>query len=69
MYDIFISYKREDRAKAHSLAEALAAHGIKVWWDIELLPGDRFSDEISAVIKNTFATIVLWSESSVKSDS
>lgn len=68
MYDIFISYKREDRSKAHLLAEALAAHGLKVWWDIELLPGDRFADEISAVIKKSRATIVLWSENSVKSD-
>jgi len=68
MYDIFISYKREDRTKAHLLAEALAAHGLKVWWDIELLPGDRFADEISAVIKKSRATIVLWSENSVKSD-
>lgn len=68
MYDIFISYKREDRSQAHLLAEALVAHGLKVWWDIELLPGDKFADEISAIIKKSRATIVLWSENSVKSD-
>lgn len=68
MYDIFISYKREDRSQAHLLAEALVAHGLKVWWDIELLPGDKFADEISAIIKKSRATIVLWSENSVKSN-
>lgn len=68
MYDAFISYKREDRDYARRLAEAIASYGYKVWWDIELLPGDKFSEEIEAVIRNSSATIVLWSEKSVQSD-
>ena len=65
--DVFISYKREDMARAKALAEALALRGYSVWWDIDLMPGDRFADEILAVIKRARATIVLWSAASVTS--
>jgi len=68
MSEIFISYKREERDKARSIAEVLVSQGYKVWWDIELLPGDRFADEIEAVIKHAKVAIVLWSEASVSSD-
>ncbi len=66
--DVFISYKREDRAVAKALAEVLAAHGYSIWWDIDLLPGDRFADEIGAVIERASTTIVLWSAKAVASD-
>ncbi len=68
MSEIFISYKREERDKAHSIAEALAKRGFSVWWDIDLLPGDRFADEISAVIDIAKAAVVLWSEAAINSD-
>lgn len=67
MTDVFISYKREDRDKAHALAEAIAAEGYEVWWDVELLPGEKFADEIKSIIKSAKAAVVLWSERSVKS--
>lgn len=65
--DVFLSYKREDREAAGALAEALARRGYSVWWDVDLLPGDRFADAILAVIKRAGATVVLWSEASVAS--
>ena len=68
MTDVFISYKREERDKAQSLAKELARHGFDVWWDVELLPGDRFADEIAAVIESAKAAVVLWSRLSVKSN-
>lgn len=67
MADVFLSYRREDRAKAKALAGALAARGLDVWWDIELLPGERFADEIALVIGRAKAAVVLWSEGSVGS--
>lgn len=67
MAQIFISYKREDRARAKVLATALIAKGYDVWWDVELLPGQDFYDEINNVIKNAKATIVLWSDRAVES--
>ena len=68
MSDVFIPYKREEREKAHAIAEALAKRGHSVWWDVDLLPGDKFADEIEAVIRNARAAIVLWSESAISSD-
>jgi formylglycine-generating enzyme required for sulfatase activity len=68
MADVFISYKREDREQARALAEALATRGLDVWWDIELLPGSRFADEIRSIIEQAKVAVVLWSERSVTSD-
>ena len=68
MTDIFISYKREEREKAELIAKMLVKHGYDVWWDINLLPGDKFSREIDEVIKNASAAIVLWSKKAVASD-
>ena len=65
--DVFISYKREERDVAKGLAEALARRGYKVWWDIELLPGDKFVDSIMAVLDEAKAVIVLWSRAAVAS--
>lgn len=68
MIDVFISYKREQRTSANAIATALEVSNLKIWWDIELLPGDEFSKEIAAIIEQARAVVVLWSESSVKSD-
>ncbi len=67
MAEVFISYKREDKPFAEALANALAAQGVRVWWDVDLLPGDRFSDEITSVIKQAKLAVVLWSERSTTS--
>ncbi|MFN0022659.1 MAG: toll/interleukin-1 receptor domain-containing protein, partial [Parvularculaceae bacterium] len=68
MADVFISYKREERDKAKGLAEAIVKRGYSVWWDVDLLPGDRFAREIDAVIGKAKAAIVLWSAASINSD-
>ncbi len=67
MTDVFISYKREDKARAKAIAEALARRGLHVWWDIDLLPGDQFTDEIENVINRARAAVVLWSKRSIRS--
>ncbi|APX13536.1 toll/interleukin-1 receptor domain-containing protein [Tateyamaria omphalii] len=67
MNDVFVSYKREDKEVARALAEALTSRGLHVWWDVDLLPGDRFADEIQSVIAQSKLTVVLWSERSVLS--
>ncbi|HVY84372.1 MAG TPA: toll/interleukin-1 receptor domain-containing protein [Caulobacterales bacterium] len=68
MADIFISYKREDRQSAERLASALHQLGFDVWWDFELLSGDRYRNVIRAVIDQCRAAIVLWSAKAVESD-
>jgi hypothetical protein len=68
MTDIFISYKQENREYARAIAEMFASHGYDVWWDIDLLPGQKFADEINSVIKKAKAVVVLWTPKSVISN-
>ena len=68
MTDVFVSYKREDKAYARALAEALARRGLDVWWDVDLLPGERFTAEIEQVIERAKVAVVLWSERAIHSD-
>lgn len=65
--DIFISYKREDRARAQALAEALAKRGWDVWWDPKLRSGEHFDDVIERELQAARRVIVLWSSLSVQS--
>ena len=54
MSDVFISYKREERGQPRVIAKAVASRGYDTWWDVELLPGDKFADEIEAVIQRLY---------------
>jgi len=65
--DIFISYKREDRAQAQILAEALARRGWDVWWDPRLRSGEHFDEVIERELQSVRRVIVLWSSLSVQS--
>lgn len=67
MADVFISYAREDTAKARLLAEALIADGLSVWWDHDLIGGDNFREQIADTIERATCVIVIWSDKSVKS--
>lgn len=62
--DVFISYKREQRAVAQALSQALRAHGEVVWWDVDLLPGDRFAREIASVLDAQHGTGRCWAKAS-----
>ncbi|MGH9891017.1 MAG: toll/interleukin-1 receptor domain-containing protein [bacterium] len=68
MTHVFISYAREDRARAKRLAEALVARGLSVWWDREILAGQAFDDVIEAELERAKSVVVLWSKHSVVSD-
>jgi len=68
MGDIFVSYAREDRAKAKDLAEALQEQGWNVWWDRDIRPGGIFDEVISRSLNSAKCVIVLWSEASTRSE-
>lgn len=68
MIDIFISYTKEDVAKAELLAHALTERGWSVWWDRNISPGQIFEDVIEKAIETSKCVVVLLSTSSVKSD-
>ena len=68
MADIFISYSREDREWVAKLADALQAEGYSVWWDWDLLVGKRYRETIETELQVCKATVVVWSQHSIRSD-
>ncbi|MFZ2171864.1 MAG: SUMF1/EgtB/PvdO family nonheme iron enzyme [Methylococcaceae bacterium] len=69
MADIFLSYAREDLAKARALAVALEKQGWSVFWDkTSLLAGQDFEEVIEQAIEQAGCMIVAWSMASKKSD-
>jgi formylglycine-generating enzyme required for sulfatase activity len=66
MADIFFSYKREDRAKIEPLVELLERQGLTVWWDPDLVAGERFDEVINHEIAQARCVIVAWSETSTR---
>jgi TolB-like protein len=65
--DIFLSYNREDRARAKVFAEAFRAEGFDVWWDVGLQSGDAYDEVTEGALRASKAVVVLWSARSVQS--
>lgn len=65
--DVFLSYARQDREVAAALFEELERQGLEVWWDFGLLPGEEFAEKILSVVELSTLTVVLWSNTSVRS--
>lgn len=68
MADIFISYKRDDRARCEDIYRRLLDLGFTVWFDARLTPGVAFDKEIETALAEAKAVLVLWSPSAVDSD-
>ena len=68
MSDIFISYAHEDRAFASMLAGSLERQGWTVWWDRNLVAGERFGRVIEQALESARCVIVVWSRHAVDSD-
>lgn len=67
MADIFLSYSREDHARAEQIAKALTAAGYEVFWDVEIPPGKSWADVLEEKLAVCKAAIVLWSKISTAS--
>jgi len=65
--DIFLSYNREDQARAKVFAEAFAAQGFDVWWDVGLKAGEAYDEVTENALRKAKAVVVLWSKKSVQS--
>lgn len=68
MASVFLSYDRDDGAKAKSIATALEKAGHSVWWDRHIKGGSRYAAEIEKALSEADAVVVLWSRQSVQSD-
>jgi tetratricopeptide (TPR) repeat protein len=67
MANIFLSYDREDVARARPIAALLERTGHSVWWDRQIKAGGEFGAEIEEALNAADKVVVLWSERSVKS--
>lgn len=67
MAGVFLSYSRDDTAKARQIAGALEKAGHSVWWDLHVRGGTQFSKVIEEALKAADVVVVLWSEQSVES--
>ena len=67
MPDIFLSYNREDQARAKVFAEAFEAQGFNVWWDVGLRTGEAYDEVTENALRSARAVVVLWSIKSVVS--
>jgi hypothetical protein len=68
MADIFLSYARDDREKAESLARALQEAGWSVWWDRSILPGTSYEQVIEQELSSASSVVVLWSAAASQSN-
>ena len=66
--DIFVSYARKDWSVAASLVKELEARRFNVWWDRELIAGEKFNETIAEKLDAARAVIVLWSKNAARSD-
>ncbi len=64
---IFVSYAREDLEKVSPYIADMQEAGFKVWWDLELLGGDDWSESIETELARSDCVVIFWSEHSVNS--
>ncbi len=67
MSQIFISYARSEADQAHQISESLRGLGFSVWRDDQLPAHRAYTDVIEERLHAAKAVVVLWSETSVKS--
>jgi TolB-like protein len=64
---VFVSYSRDDRARATPLIAALESRGFDVWWDGLLAVGDAFAQTTETALESASTVLVLWSARSIQS--
>lgn len=61
--DVFISYKREDKARVDRLAELLGSIGIKnVWTDASLIAGEAWHARLMEQVRAARCVLVCWTD-------
>jgi serine/threonine-protein kinase len=64
MWDVFVSYKAEDRPRVEPLVEALEAQDLSVWWDARVGGGEAWREAIAEHLDAAKCVIVVWSKRS-----
>lgn len=68
MYDIFISYAREDLTRVEPIVNELLKLGWRVFIDRNILPGSNWSSSIIKALEETRCVLVVWTFSSVDTE-
>lgn len=67
MKQLFVSYAREDLARAEPIVDGLRRAGFQVFWDQSLPAGVIWRDFLDAQLGSAYRLVVLWSKTSVAS--
>src|ERR1044072_1593094 len=65
MSDLFLSHASDDKPKIRLLVQAVEREGFRVWWDIELNPGEVYGPEIEVKLRAARCVLVFWSRASI----
>lgn len=68
MADVFLSYKRDERAAVETIASRLRDLGLTVWFDASLSAGETFNAEIDREARAARAILVCWSPAARESE-
>lgn len=66
-HEVFVSYAHQDLDAVDRIVHDLEAAGLRVFWDQNLLPGQRWSEVVESALNASKAVLVVWSQTSVKS--
>lgn len=66
--DVFVSYKRGERARVETVVAALRALKFNVWFDARLVSGHQFDEEINREVRTARTVLVCWSKEAVSSE-
>jgi hypothetical protein len=67
MADIFLSYAREDEARAAVVARVLGELGWSVFWDRRIVAGTSWDEVVERELQDCRCVVVLWSAASIAS--
>ena len=67
MADIFLSYAREDEARAAIFARVLGELGWSVFWDARIIAGASWDEVVERELQACRCVVVLWSAASIAS--
>jgi hypothetical protein len=59
---VFLSYCRDNDEQVRTLHDDLRTAGEDVWWDKDILPGQKWKLEIRKAIKNSYAVVLCFSK-------
>jgi hypothetical protein len=68
MADVFLSYKRDERAAVETIASRLRDLGLTVWFDASMSAGETFNAEIDREARAAKAILVCWSPAARESE-